>query len=74
MLNLGFINPPSKAECPFAPPEFGGLGFREISRRCTPRKVVTKPARRDIEFAGSSVLNPWKRMTEAMIVDVEKPT
>ena len=64
------MSPLSSAEWPLA----CALFFRDISRRCTPRKVIVKPARRDIEFAGLSVLKPWNKITDAMIVAVENPT
>ena len=32
------------------------------------------PSRRVIVVTASEVLRPWKRIVEAMIVDVEKPT
>ena len=43
-------------------------------RRCTPKKVTMKPQRRETVLVALVVLNPWKRIREAMMVDVEKPT
>lgn len=67
------MRPPSRAEWPLCDVS-PGEGFRDISNKWTPRKVVANPVRREMELAGSSVLNPWKRITEAMIVAVENPT
>jgi hypothetical protein len=36
--------------------------------------VVINPARSDIELAGSVVLKPWNRITDATMVAVENPT
>jgi len=51
-----------------------GSGFLETLRRWTPRKVTTKPARRDAVFVPEVVLNPWNRIKEAVMVAVENPT
>jgi len=37
-------------------------------------KMTTKPTTKEIASEAEVVLNPWKRMIEAKMVHVEKPT
>jgi hypothetical protein len=56
-------------------PSFSPLGSsRERFSRYTPAKIVRKPQRREMVLLASTVLKPWKRMKEAMRVNVVKVT
>jgi len=71
-----FISPASRAEspltCPFS--RGGGSGFRDRLSKWMPRKVTINPVISEIVFVASVVLNPRKRIKDAVIVHVENPT
>lgn len=67
-INL-LITPDSNAECVLF-----FSGSLDTFKRYTPIKMIENPQRRETVFVASVVLNPWKRIAEATMVEVVKNT